>query len=194
MGWSQRPNGSHNVIEIDFAETKDLNDPAQVAALRTEMANERKKSACSADLTVRGKILNVQGVITDDDLFIYTIYTMLVTDVLRGGPQIQIQTGDTIEFTAPGGTASVDDKKVTFDISLAPLVVNDQYVVHLKRDNEADDYFVSSYLDIYLLDGADKVTRMDAHMWPFCANHARVTRATSDFAALKNEIQTTICK
>lgn len=196
MGWSKRHDGDHNAVDFTFVETVDLNDPVQVAALRTEMANERNKATCAADVTLRGEILKSRGVITDDDLLIYTVYTLLVTDVLRSGAQSQVKVGDTIEFTVPGGTAVVDGKKkVTFNCpGLAPLAINDQYVLNLKRDNEADDYFTSSYLDIYLLDEKEKVTRMDAHVWSFYAERAHATQAPADFDTLKKEIQSANCQ
>jgi hypothetical protein len=155
---------------------------------------ERAKLICSSDLIVRGEVIKRQGVVTDDDLFIYNVYTLLVTEVLRAGPDLQLKPGTQIEFTQPGGYAQVPAGRVMFDYpGYQPLEVNDQHILQLKRDDEADDYFVSSPENIFLIDG-EGITRMDAKVWPFFAERARVTRTPADVASYKSEIQSATCK
>jgi hypothetical protein len=193
--WSKRRDGDRSEIHTDFVEDRDLNNDTQVAALRTEMKIERSKIICSSDLIVRGEVVKRQGVITDDDLFVYTVYTLLITEVLRAGPDIQLKPGTQIEFTMPGGYAQVPAGRVMFDYpGYQPLEVNDQHILHLKRDAEADDYFVSSPETIFLIEDAEKITRMDAKVWPFFARRARIVGVPADAASLKLEIQSAICK
>lgn len=193
--WSKRQNGSHNESFYHFVEDKDLNNPAQVASLRNEMAVERMHAVCMSDLIVKGEVIKMQGIITDDDLFIYTVYTFLVTDLLHVRAGIPIQSGDMIEFTMPGGQVNIEGRTITFNYpGFKQLSINDQYIIQLARDAEADDYFISSNNDVYFLDEKNKITRMDAQVWPFYAARARATQSPSDFDTLKAEIQAANCQ
>jgi hypothetical protein len=195
--WSKRRDGERSAIHTDFAEDRDLNNETQVAALRNEMRTERAKLICSSDLIVRGEVINARGVITDDDLFIYTVYTLLITDVLRAGQVAQLKRGMEIEFTQPGGYAQVPAGRVMCDYpGYEPLVINDQYILQLKRDDEANDYYIPASQNIFLIDmdDAEKITRMDAKVWPFFARRAKMTGAPADVASYKSEIQSATCK
>ena len=195
--WSLLPDGSANSVHIDNVETEDPDQPAALARMQNEYNLESKKLICASDVTLKGEVLKSQGVITDDDLFIYTIYTFLVTEVVRSNVAgVSVKRDGQIEFTMPGGKALVGGKKtVTFYYpSHANLVTNDQYILHLRYDPEADDYYVDSRLGVYFIGDEGKTTRMDAKIFPFFERRARLLGLPDNVAAVTADIQSAACK
>jgi hypothetical protein len=192
--WSMRRDGDFNVAHYHYGETEDINDPAVLSRMREKDFTERQKQICDADVIVKGEVTKAQGVITDDDQFIYTVYTFTVAEVMRAKPEISLTRESTIQFTAPGGTAIVGGKKkVTFNYPVFdPLKVGTQYLLYLARDEQADDYYVRNWEGVFQLDG-DKLTRMDALMEPFFRTRARYLEAPATSLAGTNAVISADC-
>jgi hypothetical protein len=198
IGWRNRRDGDFNITHIHRVETKDLNDPAVVASLKEKELTERRKHICAADVILKGEVVKAQGVITDDNLFIYTVYTFAITDIMRARPGIALNPDGTVNFTAPGGTAIVEGadgkKTVTFNYPhLDHLKVNAQYILYLARDEDADDYYVRNRYGVFILEG-DKLTRMDARMDSLYQNRHRILDVPAAMPALSNAVQSTDCR
>jgi hypothetical protein len=195
IGWSKRRDGDFNIAHYHYGGDGDINDPAVVARLREKDVAERRKDICAADVILKGEVVKAQGVITDDDRLIYTVYDFVITEVMRAKSGISLTSDDTIQFTSPGGTAIVDGKKsVTFNYpSLDQLKVNTQYILYLGRDDQADDYYVRDQNGVFIIED-DKITRMDAYMEPFFKNRARYLEAPAAMSRLSNAVQSTDCK
>jgi hypothetical protein len=197
IGWSKRIDGDFNATHIHHI-AKDLSDPAVLASLKEKEIVERRKHICAADVILKGEINKAQGVITDDDRFIYNVYSFAITEVIRAKPGISLKTDDTIQFTSPGGPAIVDGvngkKTVTFNYPhLDHLKVNTQYILYLARDEQANDYYVRDRYGVFIIE-RDKITRMDAVMDSLYENQHRILEMPTAMPALSNAVQSADCK
>jgi hypothetical protein len=197
--FSTRHDGSFNDTHISYGELGDINDPAVLAKLKNDELLERQQHICAADVIVKGEVVKSVGVIAEDDKFIYTVYTLAITEVIRAKSGMSLSSDDMIQFTSPGGTAIVkgDDgtKSVTYNYPLiANLKVNTQYILYLARDEQADDYYVMNQYGVFVIEGRDKVTRMDAYMAPFYRERHRYLEAPTAMPAISNAVQSAVCK
>ncbi|MBO0722663.1 MAG: hypothetical protein J2P41_17700 [Blastocatellia bacterium] len=193
---SQLRDGSVNSIDIDYVES-DLLQPAVLARAQSEASAERNKSVCDSDIILRGNVLAKTGIITDDDRFIYSVYTFQVIEVLRNNAKLSINLDDQIEFTMPGGTAIVGDakKRITYNYPLfVQLPPKRQYIVQVKRDAEADDYYVDSRLSVYFIRDGLTAIRMDAEADPYLARESRTLRVPSSLQEVAQDIQSAVCR
>jgi hypothetical protein len=193
---SQFPHGSTNSIDVDFVEA-DLTQPNALARAQSEASSERNKLVCGSDVILRGNVLTKTGIITDDDRLIYSVYTFQVTEVLRNDAKVSINPDDQIEFTMPGGTAIVgaEQKRITYDYpSFAQLTPKGQYIIQVKRDAEADDYYVDSRLGVYFIRDGLTATRMDAELYPYLARKARALRVPLTLQEVAQDIQSAVCR
>jgi hypothetical protein len=194
---SKQRDGSTNAIDFSFVEIEDFTKPNVLARVQGEGQLERNKLVCSSDVILYGEVLSKTGVITDDDRFIYSVYNFRVGDILRNNSGLKINRDDQIEFTTPGGTAIIGDQKqgITYNYeSFKQLKLNDRYIINLKRDAEADDYYVDSPLGIYFLHDGGKAIRMDAEMFPFYARRASILRVPDTMTAVTSDIQSAFCR
>lgn len=192
---SQMHDGATNSIDIDYVEA-DLTQPSTLARAQAEEVTERNKLVCASDIVFRGNVITKMGIITDDDRFIYSVYTFQVTEVLRNNAKLIINLNDQIEFTMPGGTAIVGDekKRITYDYPMhAQLTPKDQYIIQVKRDAEADDYYVDSRNDVYFIHDGLTATRMDAEIEPYLARKSRAMRVPSTLQEVARDIQSAVC-
>jgi hypothetical protein len=194
MFLSQQQGGVFNETIYDYVEAKNLGDTAAAAALQSEELVSRRKLVCASDLVIRGEVLKAVGKITEDDLFVYSIYTILVLEVYRTSPGVQVEVGNTIEMTAPGGVVVLDgNRRLEFrHASMLALNANDQYILHLKHDSEAGDFYHFSRPGIYSLEEG-KLQRMDALMSDHFARRARVSGIPTTPIEFKAEIEQTNC-
>jgi hypothetical protein len=192
---SQRKEGGlFNVTHYDYIETKNLDDPDALTALQNEELTSRRKLVCASDLVIRGEVLKAVGKITDDDLFVYSIYTILVLDVFRTSAGVQVEAGNTIEMTGPGGIVDLDAaRRIEFlHPAMLALNANDQYILHLKHDSEAGDFYHFSRPGIFTVNDG-KLQRMDALMSDHFARRARFSRVPTTPAEFKAEISQINC-
>jgi hypothetical protein len=191
----QKEGGLFNVTHYDYIETKNLDDPDARTALKNEELTSRRKLVCSSDLVIRGEVLKAVGKITDDDLFVYSIYTILVLDVFRTSAGVQLAKDDIIEMTAPGGLVVLDSGiRIDFQhASMLRLNANSQYILHLKYDSEAGDFYHFNRPGIFTIDEG-KLQRMDALMDDHFAQRARVSGIPATLPEFKTEIEQINCK
>jgi hypothetical protein len=182
-----------NYSIFHFVESKDLADAAVRSALQSEDLVSRQKLVCSTPLIVQGEVIKSAGVITDDDRYIYTVYTFLVTNVLRSSPGINVNVNDQIEITSWGGVVKNDARTLTYlHSTIRQLNVNSQYLLYLKNDQEAGDYYLFDAAGIYQLDDG-LVIRMDTLLDPIFAQRARAAEVPTTGAGIKAEIASTTC-
>lgn len=129
---------------------------------------------------------------------IYTVYDFEIAEIVRVKSGIEIKVNQTIQFTSPGGTAIVQGEKekktVTFNWpTIQQLKTDTQYLLYLKRDEKADDYYVQDQNGIFIVE-RDKVTRMDAVMEPFYKNRHRYLEAPATMNAMSTAFDFADCK
>lgn len=198
IGWSKRRDGDFNSTHISYAELGDINDPAVLSRLQEAERIERQQHICAADVIVKGEIMKSRGVITDDDNLIYTVYTFEIADVMRAKPGIETKSDQTIQFTAPGGTAIVTGEKGTKSVTfnwpfIQQLKIDTQYILYLKRDEEADDYYVQNQYGVFVVE-RDTITRMDALMEPFYQERHRYLDTPANMNAMSTAFVFADCK
>lgn len=191
---SQQQSGIFNVVHYDYVETKNLEDPAARTALRNEDHAARRKLFCASDLVIRGEVLKAEGKITEDDLFVYSVYTIKVSDVFRTAPDVQVEPGSIIEMTAAGGIVMLDEKRrIDFrNPAMLALKPSFQYILQLKHDSEADDYYPLRGSGLYVFD-VDKLKRMDTLMSDHFATRARFSGMPSTLEEFKTEAEQINC-
>jgi hypothetical protein len=190
----EKVNNVFNMTFIDYVETKDLNDVAVRSTLRNTDTANRQKLACEADLVMRGQVVKAEGVITDDDHFVYTVYTILVNDAFRTAKGVEVKAGDTIEMTGPGGIINIDanNRLLFYYPALLALTVENEYIFLLKYDSEAGDFYYINPWGLYEADGS-RLRRMDAMMDSHLESRARAASVPNTLDQFKAEINQITC-
>jgi len=190
----QKEGGLFNLVFIDYVEIDDLKNTAVRAAMQRADIAERRKYVCESDLVTRGEVVKATGVITEDDHFVYSIYTILVLDTFRTSAGVEVKAGDLIEMTAPGGIINLDkDHRIDFRYpALLALTVNTQYILNLKYDSVAGDFYFFQQHGVYEIED-DKLLRMDAKMDDVIAARTRAASVPNTLAQFKTEIEQITC-
>lgn len=95
--------------------------------------NHRKNPACTADAIVVGVVKDQSSYLTQEETFILSDYIISVEKILKDNPAAQMNPGDSIIVTPPGGILVLDGRKVkTFDEDYEPLSLAGRYLLYLQ--------------------------------------------------------------
>jgi hypothetical protein len=87
---------------------------------------------CAADAVVIGTISNKASQLTEDGTFVFTTYSLSVTQVLKSPDPGQILPGAGKEVTRPGGSVLLNGRIIrAVDQSFEPLRLGEQYLLFL---------------------------------------------------------------
>jgi hypothetical protein len=162
--------------------------------LTTEQTAQRKTVFCDSTVIIWGKVKDYKGYITSDDTAIYTVYQFVINDVYRAPRSLVFNAGSEIEVAIPGGFAKTKSGKlVGVRSSLYPYLAKSQtYVLALKYDVEADDYYPFNPIGIYRITPEGQAVRGDA-MHKFLARRSYLAREPATFSAVIDEIKSLTC-
>lgn len=108
-----------------------------------------------SDAIVRGRAIHKTSQITEDDLFLFTDYDVVVSEVFKNNATRAIDTGDSITVTCLGGKIVRDDviiKAGGNGVALLQLNVQD-VLLFLKFLPETDGYILAKYNGVFDLNG-----------------------------------------
>lgn len=87
--------------------------------------------------------------LTAKETFIFTDYTLLVEGVLKNNPAAELNPGDSIIVTRPGGTLILDGRKVkAVDGDYPPLRMAGRYLLFLRFISQTGAYSGLSTEDV----------------------------------------------
>lgn len=111
--------------------------------------------ARESDVVIRGKVVNKESQITENDGFVFTDYEILVSEVLKNDREARLDTGMTITVTRPGGKVLVGGIVLKgLDHSFLPLPDNGHdLVLFLKHIPETDAFWTTRATGGFELDG-----------------------------------------
>jgi hypothetical protein len=110
--------------------------------------------AAKSNAVIQGKVTGRVSQITDDDAFIFTDYSVLVTEVYKDDTSAQIVKGATITVTRPGGKVLLDGVIAkASDQMFAPLPTNKQVILYLQFIPETGAYKATSPTGSFELNG-----------------------------------------
>ncbi|MBA3242265.1 MAG: hypothetical protein H0T60_13635 [Acidobacteria bacterium] len=113
-------------------------DPGSPPLNRNRLLSE---TACGADAIIVGKVVSKDSQLTDNEEFIFTDYQIQVEDTLNNSSGIQVNPGDEITVTRPGGTIKLNNRIVkAVDKTLQPLSVGGHYVIFLQAVPETNSF------------------------------------------------------
>ena len=85
--------------------------------------------ACGADAVFAGEVISAETLPTEDGAFLFTDYQILLSEVFRARPGIDISRGETVVLSRPGGETVVDGTRVAVTITgFRPLSSDASYV------------------------------------------------------------------
>src|SRR5206468_1020390 len=104
--------------------------PAQ-AAIPIEQFMHRK--SCAADAVVAGDVMDNAPQLVASGQFLFTEYTVRITDVYKKNPLTEVLPGSEITVVRPGGKAEIHGRTVkTIDGRFLPLTVGSRVLLFLK--------------------------------------------------------------
>jgi hypothetical protein len=112
--------------------------PAQ-AAIPIEQFMQRK--SCTADAVVAGEVMDNAPQLVASGQFLFTEYTVRITDVYKKNPLTEVLPGSEITVVRPGGKAEIHGRTVkTIDGRFLPLTVGSRVLLFLKYVPKTGSY------------------------------------------------------
>jgi hypothetical protein len=110
------------------------------------------KMSCRADAVVIGTVSRKSSQLTEDKDFVFTDYNLLIEDVFKKDPSLQISSHSQIVITRPGGKVLINGQIISVKDKLAePLEVGGRYVLFLNFIPSTNSYKTLRGDGVYLL-------------------------------------------
>ena len=120
-----------------------------------------------SDIVIEGTVIKKDSQITEDDLFIFTDYEIVVEQILGNNIAAPLSLGQSITVTRPGGTVSVNGIVVkAVDERFTPLPFNRSVILFLKLVPETGAYKATQYTGSFESDGVSVYPLTEAHLPP----------------------------
>jgi hypothetical protein len=115
---------------------------------------EVMSKTCGADLVIAGTATTNLSHMTARNSFLYTDWTFATSDVLKNNPAFPILVGESVIVARPGGTLTIDGRKVQAKVTNFPDFESDRsYLLYLKLIPGTKSYRADSYDSIPLSEG-----------------------------------------
>ena len=89
--------------------------------------------ACEADAVIIGTLTDEAAMLTENDSFVFTDYTVQIDEILKDNPSARLITGDSVTVTRPGGTLEIEGRKVQATLDgFNPFNAGRRYLLYLR--------------------------------------------------------------
>ena len=122
--------------------------------------------ASKSNAVIQGKVTDKVSQVTEDDAFIFTDYSVLVTEVYKDNSTAPVTKGATITVTRPGGKVLIDGVIAkASDRMFEPLPTNKQVILYLQFIPETGAYKATAPTGSLELDG-DSLKSLTCKQFP----------------------------
>ena len=117
-----------------------MSDPGG-ASTRPTAAEALRTLACEADAVVQGVVTSAASFPVESGTFLFTDYTLTVTDVLRSHGDVVVPVGSDIVVTRPGGRVVVGGRSLEAKINTVPMLDEQRpYILFLRHLSNTGTY------------------------------------------------------